>query len=224
VNKTVHTASHDLLHALACSHTTQIPTLVADLKHACVNEGANLSCEIRELMSCYFNPQTRPTWSACLKLLKGEIETDDGFALCLSLPENGMYWLIEEAVDNGMTVLWDHPDVLAAFCQSAPLEVIKEMVALQTDAPNPKWAVLATINSDRRVFEYLASLCSTEDVQDELATCENEIEKSVWMHPNLSFTHLAPNADFVQPILQRSVLNASVKTNSPTLSSSPRKL
>lgn len=220
----MHTASHDLLHALACSHTTQIPTLVADLKHACVNEGANLSCEIRELMSCYFNPQTRPTWSACLKLLKGEIETDDGFALCLSLPENGMYWLIEEAVDNGMTVLWDHPDVLAAFCQSAPLEVIKEMVALQTGAPDPKWAVLATINSDRRVFEYLASLCSTEDVQDELATCENEIEKSVWMHPNLSFTHLAPNADFVQPILQRSVLNASVKTNSPTLSSSPRKL
>lgn len=186
-------------------------------ENACIEEELNFSSEICSLMHRRQSQACLEAWNYIFR--NAEIDTDDFHVQSLSLPANGMFWLVEAGLNAGVPLDFSNPNVLASFCSGAPLEAVNEAIDLQRLPLHPHLLAVATINTDQRVFSRLLEEFPIEVVQHTLTTCADNWN-TVNFDSNHDYSHLNPHADFVQAAIERKILQKVVGT--PTHSKARR--
>lgn len=204
------TARLHLNSIISEARLSEIDEALRIFEDACYQDELCFSLELCSLMHNSVEVSSAPAWRFVFQKIGHHIDCDDFFHMAMSLPEKGRFWLVQEGLNNGVSLNLADPRLLAAFTQSAPLEMLKEMIDLQTQTLNPALCAIATVNPDPKVFEFLLNQFSLEEVRQTLKNCAEDSHKGVYLSQGFAFLKLNPTADFVQAAIDKKVLDHEI--------------
>lgn len=162
------TAYKHLTQSLSRNDCTHLTTHFKDLEKACLEDQLYLSAEICNLMTSSHTEKSRSAWKMLLDLCAQELDADDFYVQIPYMANQKKWWLIEEALNQGVPLDTSNPNIFKSLIACAPLEKIQEIISQHEKEMHPEDAVLSVCNPDQRVFDYFLKTLSTQTMQQAL--------------------------------------------------------
>lgn len=162
------TAYTNLTKSLARNDCVSVKEDFKTLESVCLKDQLHLSAEICNLMTSSHTKKSRAAWNVLLDMCSSHLDSDDFHIQIAYMAKQEKWWLIEDALDHGVSLDTSNPNIFKSFIACAPLETVQEILVQQKIDILPEDAVLSVCNSDIRVFDYLLNVLSPQTMQKAL--------------------------------------------------------